>query len=223
MPTIYVLQCERNRYYIGKTDRPLENRVEEHFNRSGSEWTRRYKPIKVIEIKQNADDFDEDKYTKIYMKQFGIEKVRGGTYTRMELPEYQVMTLEKELCSASDLCFRCNRTKHFASTCYAKTKANGSLIDEDSSDSEYDECWCCEYCDKEFNKEFEANKHEKTCKNKKQSFVLKLFDTALSVLKIAEEVFDDKPKKQACFRCGRSGHYANNCYASTHISGKKLY
>lgn len=216
MPTIYVLQCERNRYYIGKTDRRLKDRVEEHFHSSGSEWTRTYKPIKVIEVKQNADDFDEDKYTKIYMKKFGIDKVRGGTYTQMELPEYQLRTLEKELCGASDLCYRCNRTGHFASTCYAKTKADGSLIDEDTSDSEYGEFWCCEYCDKEFDTEFEANKHEKTCKKKK------LFNT-ISILNIAQEVFDDKPKKQTCYRCGRHGHYANNCYASNHINGKKLY
>jgi predicted GIY-YIG superfamily endonuclease len=67
MRTIYVLQCENNRYYIGKTDRPLETRVEEHFNRCGSEWTRKYRPIKVVEIKQNADEFDEDKYTKLYI------------------------------------------------------------------------------------------------------------------------------------------------------------
>jgi hypothetical protein len=64
---------------------------------------------------------------------------------------------------------------------------DGSPIDEEDSSDE--ECWCCEYCDKEFASEYEANKHEKNC-------------------------------KKTCFRCGRVGHYANECYASTHISGK---
>jgi hypothetical protein len=45
----------------------LSTRIEEHFRASGSEWTKKYKPIKVVETKLNADDFDEDKYTKIYM------------------------------------------------------------------------------------------------------------------------------------------------------------
>lgn len=219
MPTIYVLQCEKNRYYIGKTDRPLLDRIEEHFNRNGSQWTRKYRPIKVVEQIPNADEFDEDKYTKKYMKKYGIDKVRGGTYTQLELPEYSIMALEKELCSASDLCFRCSRPGHFAGQCYASTKADGSPIDDDSEE----ECWCCEYCDKEFVSEYEANKHERTCvkKNENSSFLPKLFNTAL---KIAEKFMEEeKPKRQKCFRCGRDGHYANDCYASSHINGKRLY
>lgn len=219
MPTIYVLLCENNRYYIGKTDRPLANRVEEHFNNNGSEWTRKYKPIKVVEKVPNADMFDEDKYTKMYMKEYGIDRVRGGTYTQIKLPDYSLQALEKELCSASDLCFRCNRPGHFASQCYASTKADGSPIEEESSSDE--ECWCCKYCDRGFASENAANKHENSCKNKKEGFLSKLFNTALS---IAEQFPDEveKPTKRACYRCGRAGHYANNCYASSHINGKKL-
>jgi len=29
----------------------------------------KYKPIKVIQTINNIDDFDEDKYTKVYMKE----------------------------------------------------------------------------------------------------------------------------------------------------------
>lgn len=216
MPTIYVLLCEKQRYYIGKTDRPLHDRMDEHFNRNGSEWTKKYRPIKVVEQILNADDFDEDKYTKKYMKNYGIDKVRGGSYTQLVLPDYSVMALKKELCSASDLCFRCNRLGHFASQCYASTKADGSHIDDnddndsdddDDSDDDYDsddddddsdDSYCCEYCGSEFNTEYEAEKHEKTCKSKRS-------------------------KGMKCFRCGRNGHYASNCYASSNISGNRLY
>ena len=184
MPTIYVLQCEKNRYYIGKTDRPLQDRIEEHFNKHGSEWTKKFKPLKVIEIKHNADDFDEDKYTKIYMEKYGIDKVRGGTYTQIHLPEYSYLALEKELCNASNLCFRCNRPGHFANTCYASTKADGSIIEDDSESEE--EYWVCDLCHKEFDTEIEAIKHEKVCTSKKSSIT--------------------------CFRCGKKGHYATTCY-----------
>ena len=216
MPIIYVLKCEKKRYYVGKTIRPLYNRVTEHFTANGNEWTKRYKPIKVLEIKEDADEFDEDKYTKKYMKLYGIDNVRGGSYTQFELPEYSKLTLNKELCSASDLCFRCNRPGHFAGECYAKTKADGSHIyeeedDYDEEDNSDEDCWCCEYCDKEFSSKYAADKHEKMCN--------KLFTTTL---KIVDKLMEEEPKNAKCFRCGREGHYANDCYARIHVNGKKL-
>ena len=204
MPTVYVLLCEENRFYIGKTERPIQHRIEEHFNHDGSEWTRKYKPIKVVEQIPNADEFDEDKYTKKYMKKYGIDKVRGGAYTQMDLPNFSVMALEKELCHASDLCFRCNRPGHLANQCFALTKANGLPIDDSSCD---EECWCCEYCDQEFDSESAAYRHEQICK-------LKVIQK-ISTMRVSN--------RQTCFRCGRAGHYANECYASFHYSGKRLY
>jgi predicted GIY-YIG superfamily endonuclease len=137
-----VLSCEQGCHYVGKTNRPLQSRIEEHFNRNGSEWTQKYKPLKVVEQIKNADAFDEDKYTKMYMKKYGIDKVRGGTYSEVILPQYKLMALEKELYSASNTCFRCNRPGHFASQCYATTKIVETPIVND--------CWRCVYCDKEF-------------------------------------------------------------------------
>ena len=67
MVNIYILQLEDNKYYIGKTTQP-EIRLESHFNSNGSSWTKKYKPIKVIEIMSDCDDFDEDKYTLKYMQ-----------------------------------------------------------------------------------------------------------------------------------------------------------
>jgi hypothetical protein len=88
-----------------------------------------------VEIKEEADEFDEDKYTKMYMKKYGIDNVRGGTYTQLVLPDYLRMAIEKELCSAQDLCFRCNRSGHFVNHCYAITKADGSPLDDDDKNN----------------------------------------------------------------------------------------
>lgn len=123
-PTIYVLECEENKYYVGKSNRPLYNRVQEHFLNYGSTWTKRYKPLKVIDIIYNADDFDEDKYTKVYMSKYGIENVRGGSYNSMFIPYQIVKTLKKEISSALNVCYKCNQPGHFAKQCNNIPKPN---------------------------------------------------------------------------------------------------
>ena len=61
MVNIYILLLEVNKYYIGKTTQP-DIRLETHFNSNGSSWTKKYKPIKVIGLIPDCDDFYEDKY-----------------------------------------------------------------------------------------------------------------------------------------------------------------
>ena len=80
MVFIYILQLENKKYYVGKTLNP-DFRLEQHFNLSGSQWTKKYKPLKVLDIIPNCDNFDEDKHTLKYMEKYGINNVRGGTFT----------------------------------------------------------------------------------------------------------------------------------------------
>lgn len=70
MTTIYILKCMHNKWYIGKTNRSLIERLNEHFINNGSEWTKIHPPIDVVQIITNVDEFDEDKYTKEYMKKY---------------------------------------------------------------------------------------------------------------------------------------------------------
>ena len=84
MCTIYILKLEGDKYYVGKS-RSLDIRLEDHFNGSGSKWTQLYKPIEVIETHENCSDFDEDKYTIMTMEKYGINNVRGGSFSTIEL------------------------------------------------------------------------------------------------------------------------------------------
>lgn len=120
MTIVYILKCENNKYYVGKTERPLNCRIEEHFNRNGSQWTKKYKPLCVIDIKNNADDMDEDKYTKIYMRKYGINNVRGGSYNTLKLPDYKIKALKDEICTANNLCYNCMEKGHYISNCRLK-------------------------------------------------------------------------------------------------------
>ena len=84
MVFIYALQLQDGKYYIGKTNSP-SFRLDSHFNSNGSAWTQLYKPIKILEIIPNCDDYDEDKYTRKYMDKYGINNVRGGSFVSIEL------------------------------------------------------------------------------------------------------------------------------------------
>ncbi|QKF94298.1 GIY-YIg endonuclease [Fadolivirus algeromassiliense] len=114
---LYILRLTDGKYYIGTTNREPNARIVEHFQNNGSHWTKKYKPIEVIEIYENPDMFDEDKFTKKYMSQYGIDNVRGGTYLQTILPDYQLMSLQQELCTSQDKCFKCQQSGHFLKEC----------------------------------------------------------------------------------------------------------
>lgn len=94
MVYIYILELEQSKYYVGKTNHP-DFRLDQHFTNHGSEWTILYKPVKVLRLIPNCDDYDEDKYTRIYMDKFGIDHVRGGSFCTIKLTTSTMKTLQK--------------------------------------------------------------------------------------------------------------------------------
>lgn len=193
MVYIYILKLENNKYYIGKTNNPI-NRLSQHTNNNGSEWTKKYKPIKLIELIEDCDNFDEDKYTKIYMQKYGIDNVRGGSYNQMILSNENIITIQKELDSSLNKCYNCGKTGHYIKDCKYKKSYKEEEYDEDE-DEEY-EIFECPYCKKEFDSKKGAQFHINIyCKKKPSN----------------------------CKRCGRIGHNINNCYATINVKGIYLY
>lgn len=126
---IYILRCEDEKYYVGRTEN-LGNRIKEHFEGYGSSWTKLYKPLGVVEVIKSKNKYDEDRFVLRYMENYGIDNVRGGSYSCIELTSKQKKYLERQIATANNLCFRCGRLGHFVNKCYAKTHADGRKLEE---------------------------------------------------------------------------------------------
>jgi predicted GIY-YIG superfamily endonuclease len=117
---IYILRLEGQKYYVG-TSGNLPRRLQDHFRNRGSAWTKKYKPLEVMDILEKKDIFTEDNTTKSLMFKHGLDHVRGGSYCQVKLTPADVTTLTKENKSVHNLCYHCGES-HFARYCKKNKK-----------------------------------------------------------------------------------------------------
>ncbi len=113
---IYLLELDNGKYYVGRTNN-LTNRIEQHKNGIGSEWTKKYKFSCLLDTIETTDPYDEDKYVKKYMHLYGIDNVRGGSYSMEILYENTIKFIQTEIKGAEDQCFKCGGA-HYANNCF---------------------------------------------------------------------------------------------------------
>ena len=119
---LYILKCKNNKYYIGTTTLNTTKRLTQHMSGRGSAWTKKHPPLWIEKEITNCDKYDEDKWTKIYMDKYGIDNVRGGSYSQISLPSNMVNLLEREVNHANQNCLSCGKKGHFINRCPSREK-----------------------------------------------------------------------------------------------------
>lgn len=203
MVYIYVLKLENNKYYVGKTSNP-SFRMESHFNENGSAWTRKYKPIKLEALIPDCDDYDEDKYTKIYMDKYGIDNVRGGSFVSIKLDKNIIDCLKLMNSGTNNKCFTCGKEGHFAKEC--------NVSKENDISQEYYHSIDINIICKCVVSHFLEHRRSKCLLLNNINKFKKIFVNDLSSTTYID-------KNNNCIRCGRKGHNISSCYARKHIKG----
>jgi predicted GIY-YIG superfamily endonuclease len=83
--SVYVLECENGKYYVGSTYRRQQRFKEHQSLRGGSKWTRLHKPIRILhEVRRIPTPYYlgmEATITAKYMLKYGINNVRGAMFS----------------------------------------------------------------------------------------------------------------------------------------------
>jgi len=126
---VYVLQLEMDKLYVGKS-KDVHERLCEH-RKGATAWTAKYKPVPgdvaIFYEEVMHHKTDEDAMTERVMSDFGIENVRGGTYSQVILSPWLLKTLEDKKCTWGDLCFVCKKKGHTSRICPDRLGHRGIL------------------------------------------------------------------------------------------------
>ena len=204
MVSLYCLLLEGGHYYVGKSNN-VNVRLEDHLHHGGSEWTILHKPVSVCEIRHDCDDWDEDKFVKQMMALHGIDRVRGGSYSQTILPKFVKYLLVREIRGATNKCFRCGASDHFASHCDLASMASVGSSNNRRSKSHV-VCFKCNA----------RGHYANECPQRR------LQASSTSTRNITCYTCQQKGHyasacpsrfKVKCYRCGVRGHYASRCPA----------
>lgn len=233
---VYVLRCEGGRFYVGSCgEHRVHQRFAEHCDGTASAFTSSFLPVDVLEVlPAERGVYDEDAKVLEYMKAYGVDNVRGGTFSRLVLPEHQLRTLRDQLTHGEGSCFSCGSRWHFADRCPVRNASNASVYERRNGGT-----GGCFRCGRTGHMSTECFARTTLDGRRPSSSA----GTSIAApprrrpfrqqQSSSSDTSDDeggrtttpyyRPRGSSCFRCGRTGHVSGNCFARSHVTGRHLY
>jgi predicted GIY-YIG superfamily endonuclease len=214
---VYTLRLEHDCWYVGRSSSP-NLRITDHWSGSGAAWTRLHPVIEVWDVCSMASPLSEEHVTEELMVKFSIDKVRGGCYSQVDLPDDIRRTLEKKLQSAKKECFRCGSKDHFVEQCPVELSHRRFVSEVDGGGGgmvEYT-CFTCGV----------AGHFARDCDSYVESYVVEILPPSRKRHAFSEQ--DNEYESSCsdygdgCFRCGNSSHWSSECYATFDVNGRRI-
>jgi len=216
---IYVLLLEKDKWYIGYTDRKDGERFTEHFTGQGSKWTQLYKPVQVMEWREGTLA-DENKVTLEYMQKYGWWNVRGGSYCHVDMsepPKQLIPALPPQLNTSDKQTKKIYKNSKWITIKPVNNTQEKKINNQKLTQIHQGTCFRCGkdghsekacYVKKDVNGNYINDKESESTDSSDSS------DSNDS-----GKYHKTIRKSNNCYKCGRSGHYATDCYATTHKKG----
>ena len=132
--SLYVIKCVFKdtcdpKFYVGISNN-VDHRIDLHLRgQSGVAWVNlhgqrgtwslieRIDPVVTPEGLKDLTPFAENILTKEYMSTYGVQNVRGGRWSQVDLQPFVVEELNMEFRAAKDLCYVCGLPGHQSRNC----------------------------------------------------------------------------------------------------------
>lgn len=93
---IYILLLEGNRYYIGNSGYFIKA-YQQHIDKKGCEWTKIHRVVNILKVITETNEYTLDDCVIEYMKKYGVDNVRGGSFEDVVLSPAQLEKLSNYL------------------------------------------------------------------------------------------------------------------------------
>ena len=263
-PVIYDLELTGGRRYVGRCQtaaavpqrfkQHLAGHIPEHnggggggefagvdgtFKGEGAAWTRRYRPLRIVSVTPEKGPGDEDEWVLRLMANpaFGIDRVRGGSFSSIDIEPHRA-TLVLMLQTRANMCYKCGAPGHYANACptmpASTTSRFASRCDNPPgtpSGAASVSSRVCHERDRDNPDGASATRKRHATRvvdNETNGFEKstgrvpfpRRYDHRQPLSRTRAEHPPHHSAKQTdnCFRCGRNTHFARDCFAATHYS-----